>query len=130
MTLDGDTDSATLASALARADCTAGGTGVPAGKVRPSADVTRIVSKPDAVCGLPFGLSGVGVVDRVVLSSGAREELVEGFGDFLPNFQDMTVKVDYLSYREAGPAVCRLAGKRKGVKDDCKECGGINMRWV
>ncbi len=60
----------------------------PAGNAKPSADATWIVNRPDCICD-PFGLPGVGVVDRGALSSAVRLVL-ETFGDFLPSFQDMS----------------------------------------
>ena len=88
-TLDGETDAATFASEDSSADCTVGGTSVPDGSARPSAEVTRIVSRPDVNCATPVGLSGVGVVERRESSSRVKVAFEDGFGDFLPNFQDI-----------------------------------------
>ena len=98
-TLEGETDEATCASDDSRADLTAGGIPEPAGKTRPSADATWIVNKPDWICD-PFGLPGVGVVDRGALSSAERLAL-DAFGDFLPNFHDMLVRERETSLRDS-----------------------------
>lgn len=89
MTLDGDTEAATLACWEVRADCTAGGTDVPAGRLSPSAHSTRMASTPERKLGFPSGFPGVGVVDRVA-SSSARKLVTEAFL-LLPNHEAMLI---------------------------------------
>lgn len=84
--LDGETDAATLACWEFKADCTAGGTETPGGRLRPSAQSTRMASKPEREFGFPSGLPGVGVVERPEASSSDLRLVVE---DFLPRSQDM-----------------------------------------
>lgn len=89
---DGDTEAATLACWDVKADWTAGGIGVPLGKDKPSAPITRMVSRPDLnarFSSMAFGLEGVGVVERLLTSSVLRL-LAEVF---LPRSQDMVVEM-------------------------------------
>lgn len=86
MTLDGETDAATLASELSSADCTAGGTVVPAESPSPSAEMILMASIPDVFIAFPFGFPGVGVVERPISPS------APDFGDFLPSFQDIVTR--------------------------------------
>ena len=86
VTLDGDTDAATLACCDDSAACTAGGRAAPPGRARFSAHRTRIASRPD--CGFPLGLPGVGVVERGSMSWVDRP--FAGCFDLLfPSFQDI-----------------------------------------
>jgi len=79
MTLDGETDAATFACWVERAACTTGGTGVPGGSERPSAQSTRIVRRPVRDVGFPSGFPGVGVMDRGGSSVPAESVAEEAF---------------------------------------------------
>ena len=63
MTLDGEIDAATLACWVKRAVYATGGTVVPGGSERSSAQSTRIVRRPMRDVGFPSGFLGVGVMD-------------------------------------------------------------------
>lgn len=82
MTDEGETEAATLACWELKADCTAGGTATPAGKLRPSAPMTRMVNKPDLnvrFSSFPSGFPGVGVVERLLLISSALRLVTDAF---------------------------------------------------
>ena len=115
-TLEGDTEAATFASEDDNADRTAGGTSVPDGSARPSADVTRIVSKPDVGCAAPVGLPGVGVVERRASSSGVNVAFEDGFGDLFPSFQDMILDATRPTVSEDE----RMVGDGKRRTNECE----------
>lgn len=55
------------------------GTGKPSGRLNPSAQRTRIVSKPERKLGFPSGLRGVGVVDLLREAAAALRFVAEDF---------------------------------------------------
>lgn len=104
MTLDDVTEDATLASEDVSACCTAAGTLMLEGRARPSADVTRIVSRPVRDSGEPFGFPGVGVVERGEGSSGAKAAAEVAFDFLLMSFQDMVANYWALFFLLCSPA--------------------------
>jgi hypothetical protein len=86
VTLEGETDAATLACCVDSAACTEEGTVVPTGRARPSAHRTRMLRRPVREVGFPPGLLGVGVVDRGGSSGHPADKVaVEAFLVNLPN---------------------------------------------
>ena len=66
VTLEGDTDAATLVYWELSTACTAGGRAAPPGRARFSAQRMRMMRRRD--WGLPFGFPGVGVVERASMA--------------------------------------------------------------
>lgn len=114
----GETDAATLACCEVKAACTAGGTEIPAGRAKPSAHITRIVSKPERKGRIPAGLPGVGVVERLPMASSALRLLAD---DFLPLSQDIVVVDTKDNYKESAAfkKMVSQTGCEVAIKKEC-----------